>query len=96
MSDIGITRANSAVHPEGMGVCGGGGGGGGGSSRGAVSGEASQVPRTPSADHLRRREREKRGSKKEGEREEGRVVPKTKHKNLRPQVSQGSIHIPRR
>lgn len=35
---------------------------------GAVSGAASQVPRTPSADHLRRREREERGS--EGEKEE--------------------------
>lgn len=54
-------------------VLGGGGGG-------AVHGAASQVPRTPSADHLRRKEREERGSEGEKEEEEraGSNVPKTK------------------
>lgn len=45
----------------------------------AVHGAASQVPRTPSADHLRRKESGERGSEGEKEEErEGSNVPKTK------------------
>lgn len=60
---------------------------------GQVVRAASQVPRTPSADHLRQK-KEQRGSKGGGEREEGKDILKTKHKNLRPHVSQGDIQIP--
>lgn len=66
VSNSGLTGANSAVHPSresGEGECSGNGG------WRAVSRATSQVPKTLSADHLRRKERKKEG---EGEEQRGK------------------------
>lgn len=59
---------------------------------GAVSGAASQVPRTPSADHLRRREREKerREGARERRRREGRRERHSQNKTQKPEATSQS------